>query len=247
MTIDGPRALGAPAMSRHDILCISSIDWDFIWQGHQEIMSTLAADGHRVLFIENTGVRAPTVGDLPRIRKRFTNWWRATKGFREERPNLFVYSPLLLPFPYSRFARWANLFFIRRALRRWMEVTGFRRPLVWTFLPTPLALDLIGTFDRQLTIYYCIDDFVSSSPGARRIVDSERRLFKEADLVFVTSEQLRVKAVEAPIWQRCGGPSSDTWVVCINGSISLCWWQSRNDCPTSISCSSGPSRRMCRR
>jgi hypothetical protein len=26
-----------------DIICISSIDWDFIWQGHQEIMSTLAA------------------------------------------------------------------------------------------------------------------------------------------------------------------------------------------------------------
>ena len=184
-------------MNRHDVLCISSIDWDFIWQGHQEIMATLAADGHRVLFIENTGVRAPTVSDLPRIRKRLTNWWRATKGFREERPNLFVYSPLLLPFPYSRLARWANLFFIRRALGRWMEVTGFRRPIVWTFLPTPLALELIGSVDRQLTIYYCIDDFVSSSPGARKIASSENRLFKEADLVFVTSEQLRVKAVAA--------------------------------------------------
>ena len=47
--------------SRHDILCISSIDWDHIWQGHQEIMSTLAADGHRVLFVENTGVLSPAV------------------------------------------------------------------------------------------------------------------------------------------------------------------------------------------
>src|SRR6266851_3871469 len=27
-----------------DVICISSIDWDFIWQGHQEIMSRLAAD-----------------------------------------------------------------------------------------------------------------------------------------------------------------------------------------------------------
>ena len=184
-------------MNRHDVLCISSIDWDFIWQGHQEIMATLAADGHRVLFIENTGVRAPTVSDLPRIRKRLSSWWRATKGFREERQNLFVYSPLLLPFPYSRLARWTNLFFIRRALRRWMDVTGFRRPVVWTFLPTPLALELINGLDSQLTVYYCIDDFVSSSTGARKIVASEQRLFKEADLVFVTSEQLRIKAVEA--------------------------------------------------
>ena len=32
-----------------DIICLSSIDWDFIWQGHQEIMSTLAKEGNRVL------------------------------------------------------------------------------------------------------------------------------------------------------------------------------------------------------
>ena len=127
-----------------DILCISSIDWDFIWQGHQEIMSTLAAEGHRVLFVENTGVRAPRVRDLPRVRQRIRNWWRGTKGFREERPNLFVYSPLLLPLPYSRLARWINRFLLLRALRRWMRATGFYRPIVWTFLPTPLALDLIA-------------------------------------------------------------------------------------------------------
>ena len=71
------------AMERKpDIVCISSIDWDFIWQGHQEIMSRLAADGHRVLFIENTGVRAPNMRDLPRVRQRVRNWWRGTKGFR---------------------------------------------------------------------------------------------------------------------------------------------------------------------
>ena len=83
-----------------DILCVSSIDWDFIWQGHQEIMSRMAAEGHRVLFVENTGVRAPKVRDLPRVRQRIRNWWRGTKGFRQERPNLFIYSPLLLPLPY---------------------------------------------------------------------------------------------------------------------------------------------------
>jgi uncharacterized SAM-binding protein YcdF (DUF218 family)/glycosyltransferase involved in cell wall biosynthesis len=181
---------------RPDILCISSIDWDFIWQGHQEIMSTLAAEGHRVLFLENTGVRAPKVRDLPRVRQRIRNWWRGTKGFREERPNLFVYSPLVFPFPYSRFARWANRFLLMRSLRRWMRATGFHRPIAWTFLPTPLALDLLRDLDPQLTIYYCIDDLASSSLAARRIVPSEQRLFKEADLVFVTSEALRKRAAQ---------------------------------------------------
>jgi uncharacterized SAM-binding protein YcdF (DUF218 family)/glycosyltransferase involved in cell wall biosynthesis len=159
-------------------------------------MSAMAARGHRVLFIENTGVRAPQLRDLPRVTHRIRNWWRGTKGFREERPNLFVYSPIVLPLPYSRPARWINRFVVMGAVKRWMRATGFYRPIVWTFLPTPLALDLIRAFDPQLTIYYCIDDLASSSPGARRIVTSERQLFRQADLVFVTSERLRQRAAE---------------------------------------------------
>jgi uncharacterized SAM-binding protein YcdF (DUF218 family) len=181
---------------RPDVLCISSIDWDFIWQGHQEIMSRLAADGYRVLFVENTGVRAPNMRDLPRVRQRVRNWWRGTKGFRQERPNLFIYSPLLLPWPYFRPSRWINRLVLMRALRRWMGATGFFQPIAWTFLPTPLAADLLKALDPQLTIYYCIDDFASSSAGAKRIVASEERLFKEADLVFVTSERLRQRAAK---------------------------------------------------
>jgi uncharacterized SAM-binding protein YcdF (DUF218 family)/glycosyltransferase involved in cell wall biosynthesis len=176
---------------RHDIICISSIDWDFIWQGHQEIMATLAAQGHRVLFLENTGVRAPKVRDLPRLRQRIRNWWRGTKGFREEQPNLYVYSPIVLPFPYSRIAQLINRWLLLRPLRRWMRAIQFERPLIWTFLPTPLALDLIHDIDPPLTVYYCVDDLSSSSPGAKRIIPSEQRLLREADLVFVTSERLR--------------------------------------------------------
>jgi uncharacterized SAM-binding protein YcdF (DUF218 family)/glycosyltransferase involved in cell wall biosynthesis len=179
---------------RPDILCISSIDWDFIWQGHQEIMTRLAADGHRVLFIENTGVRAPNLRDLPRVRQRVRNFWRGTKGFREERPNIFIYSPLLLPWPYFAPSRWINRFVLLRALKRWMRATGFHQPIAWTFLPTPLARDLLAAVDPQATIYYCIDDFASSSAGAKRIVASEDGLLQDADLVFVTSERLRARA-----------------------------------------------------
>lgn len=181
-------------LTRKQILCVSSIDWDFIWQGHQEIMATLAAKGNQVLFIENTGVRRPTLRDLSRLRRRLRNWWRGTQGFRQERENLFVYSPLILPFPYSRVAGWINRVFLLRALRRWMRAIGFHRPLVLTFLPTPLVRDLIRQLDPELTIYYCIDDLASSSPPARRISTSEAEIFRDADLVFVTSEKLRERA-----------------------------------------------------
>ncbi len=179
-----------------DIICISSIDWDFIWQGHQQIMSSLADSGNRVLFIENTGVRAPTLRDLPRLRKRIRNWIRGTKGFREEKKGLFVYSPVLLPFPYSRIAQWINRSFLLRAIHRWMRAMEFHRPIVWTFLPTPLACQIIRALQGRLTIYYCIDDLASSSSAAHRIRRTEDHLFRTADCVFVTSAKLQKRALQ---------------------------------------------------
>ena len=183
-----------PLLPGYDVLCFSSIDWQFIWQGHQEIMSALAASGNRVLFIENTGVRAPTLRDMPRLRARVSNWWRGTKGFRQVGDNLFVYSPLVLPFPYSWVARVINRTLLLRALTRWMRATGFARPVVWTFLPTPLVRDLVREIAPGLTVYYCIDNLPLSSHAARRVARSEEALFREADLVFVTSEKLRQRA-----------------------------------------------------
>jgi uncharacterized SAM-binding protein YcdF (DUF218 family)/glycosyltransferase involved in cell wall biosynthesis len=183
-------------VTQHDVICISSIDWDFIWQGHQEIMTRLAASGHRVLFIENTGVRPPRFSDLPRVMSRLRNWRRGTKGFREERPNLFIHSPIVVPLPYSRIAQWLNKQILMRGINRWMRAVGVTRPVVWTFLPTPLARAVIADIDPALTIYYCIDDLASSSPEAGKIVKSEQALFKSADLVFVTSERLRARAAQ---------------------------------------------------
>ncbi len=159
-------------------------------------MSRLAAGGHRVLFVENTGVRPLRWSDLPRLQQRLRNWRRGTKGFREERPNLFVQSPLVLPFPYSRLARRINRWMLTRSIARWMRAVGAAKPVVWTFLPTPLARDVIASLDPALTIYYCIDDLASSSPEARKIASSEQALFRSADLVFTTSEKLRARAAQ---------------------------------------------------
>ncbi len=178
----------------YDVICFSSIDWDFLWQMNQEVMSTLAAQGNQVLFVENTGVRNPELRDLPRIRHRFRNWKRSLRGFRKERENLYVFSPLVLPFPYSRLARLVNRWLLLSALRRWMRVANVHRPVCWTFLPTPLTLDVIKRLPCRALVYYCIDSFADSTPAAQRIVPSEQELFRRADLVFVTSRPLYQQA-----------------------------------------------------
>ncbi len=180
-------------LNNQNIICISSIDWEFIWQGHQEIMSTFAKNGNRVLFIENTGVRSPVFKDMPRIRRRIINWLKSTKGFRREANNLYIYSPIILPLPYSRIARWFNKRLLIPALWRWMKAAEFHDPIIWTFLPTGTALDIINNIDRKLLIYYCIADFYELAGKSKKIQKIENELIKKCDLIFAQGETLAQK------------------------------------------------------
>ncbi len=183
-------------LSGKDIICFSSIDWDFNWQGHQEIMSALARNGNRVLFVENTGIRLPKISDLPRIKKRIYNWWNSFRGFREIEKNLFVYSPLTIPFHYSKLIRWINTFFVSSELKKWILSMNFNNSLVWTFLPTPLTVSIINNLNAELVIYYCIADFEELSPRPKLVNNSEQELLEITDVVFVQCEEFRKRCYD---------------------------------------------------
>ena len=177
------------------IVCLSSIDWPFNRQNPQEASLAFAERGNRVFFIENTGVRNVSLRDGGRLWSRLLQWCRARGRVRSVAPGIDVLSPVLLPFPYSRMAVHLNARILLRSLRTWLgESSG--PVVVLTFLPTPLAHEAIAALDPALVIYYCIDRFTESSPGARRVVHSERKLLAEADLVLVTSDVLCQMAAE---------------------------------------------------
>ena len=181
-------------LKNENIICISSIDWDFIWQGHQEIMSTFARNGNRVLFIENTGIRSPNLNDMMRIKKRVVNWFKSTKGFRKEAENIFIFSPVVLPFPYSKLASWINKRLLIEPLKRWIKATSFRDPIIWTFLPTSLALDIINEiYDKKLLVYYNIADFNALTDKPKKLKMSEEALIKKCDVVFAQGKAIADK------------------------------------------------------
>jgi len=180
-------------LKNKNIICISSIDWDFIWQGHQEIMSTFAKEGNQVLFIENTGVRAPHLKDLPRIKKRIKAWLKGTMGFRNEAPNLYVYSPIIMPFPYSRIARWFNRRLLIRSIKNWAKIMDFYNPIIWTFLPTGTALDIINNLEHKLLVYYCIADFNELADNPKKVNKTEEELIRKCDLIFAQGKVLEEK------------------------------------------------------
>ena len=173
------------------IVCIANIDWSFNWQVVQEVASAFAAAGNRVLFVENTGVRRPALKDLPRLRARLRNWRRSRTGGVARDRGVDIYSPLLLPLPYSRVACRLNAAAMLRSIRRWIGADRDKPLIVITFLPTPLARTVIDALEPALVVYYAVDCLSESSPAARPLREHEEALFREADVVFTTSDALR--------------------------------------------------------
>jgi glycosyltransferase involved in cell wall biosynthesis len=176
------------------IICLSSIDWAFNWQLPQEVASAFAASGNRVLYVENTGVRRPSIRDAARLRDRIKNWWRAPGGVNVTAQGPEILSPLLLPFPYSRGAVAINERILVRSVRAWIGRDGRRPLIVVTFLPTPLARAVIHRLDPDLAVYYCADRLAETSAQAGKLRKSEPQLLAEAGLVLTTSHGLQKSA-----------------------------------------------------
>jgi len=181
-------------ISGRDIICISSIEWDFLWQGHQEITSRLAQAGNRVLYIENTGVRSPGIRDAKRISWRFKNWLRSLKshGLREVAPNIYVCSPLVLPPFGTRWRRAINRRLLLPLIVRSARLLKMKNPVLWTYLPTDTSLDLVHMLRGPTTclVYYCVDNFALLTPKVHALRESEREMLRISDVVFTTCPDL---------------------------------------------------------
>ena len=116
----------------HDILCISSIDWSEHWQIHHELMTRLAAARQpRAVHRKHRRAARRASPTFRRVRRRVGEL--VAQHARVSATNARTcscYSPLFLPFPYSRVAGWINRVLLFRGLRRWMQATGFTRPIV---------------------------------------------------------------------------------------------------------------------
>ncbi len=172
------------------IVCLSQIDWDFLWQRTQEIMSQFAKMGYPVLFVENTGVRVPNIKDVPRVWYRLKKAVRSLQGtnFADSHSNIRVFSPMALPFPYSWSARKLNSALIHREIDRFSRETGvpIKRILLWSYMTTPLAVDLAESLPWAGVVVDLVSD-PCKVPGAERIVPYHRKMLQKADVIFCAS------------------------------------------------------------
>lgn len=175
-------------IKNRDIICFSSLDWDDNPTSKKHIMVELAMY-NRVIYIETTGTRNATLRDLPRIAKRFIAWAGGHRKIDRGKKNLYVYSPLSIPFYDSAIIRRINKVILNFAFRKLVKNFALKDIIAWAY--TPNAVEYIDCIRPSTIVYHCVDKWSTYEAGKRtEFLQMEKRLFAIADIVFVTSELL---------------------------------------------------------
>src|SRR5690348_11155646 len=105
------------------------------------MMIELSKD-NRVLWLNSIGTHAPRLSsgrDLKKVMAKLRGFFR---GATRERESLWVYTPVVLPFPHSRLAKLLNRYVLRLSLAGLRRKLGMEEFQLWTFLPN--AVDYVG-------------------------------------------------------------------------------------------------------
>ncbi len=176
-------------VKRKDIVLLSTADWDNpFWTNKQHVASELARRGHRVFYIESLGLRRPSASaaDLKRILRRLR---RAVAAPRAVRGNLWVWSPVVLPFQRYGVVRAFNRFLLAATLKFHLKRLGLRRDILWTYNPLTTRLVPLTSFGQ--VVYHCVDE-IKAQPGmpAEVLEPAEHELVEKSDIVFTTAPKL---------------------------------------------------------
>jgi len=144
---------------------------------------------NRILWVNSIGMRRPSASrsDLSRLASKLS---RGLAGCREVERNIHVLDPLVIPLPGVGVVDRFNAMLLAAVLKRQCRRLGFRRPVLWSFLPT--VGRLLEPFNGSLSLYHCVDEYAAfSGVSASSLRAMERDLVARADLVITSSEQLR--------------------------------------------------------
>ena len=173
------------------IVCFSAVDWRFLKQRPHHLMTALAGLGMKVLFIDNTAVRSPHLGDIDRIGKRFKNafkykWQKQTYA---EIPDLDVFAPLVIPLPFNKAAIWYNKGVLQRHINSFLKRYHLNSEdvILWTYLATPAIIEIAGAMPWCCVVYDVVSDPKEIEP---RLEPFELDLLQRADCVLFASSTL---------------------------------------------------------
>ncbi len=154
-----------------EIVCISHLRWDFVWQRPQHLLSRLARQ-HRVFFVEEPLARSDETA--PRLQTRPA----------EGSSNMTVVQ-LIWPVDAERWIGHGESGVqevYQELLGEYLQTQGVEKPILWMY--TPMALDFVKALPHSLLVYDVMDQLSAFKGAPPDLLAREETLLKEADLVF---------------------------------------------------------------
>jgi glycosyltransferase involved in cell wall biosynthesis len=152
----------------YDILCLSHLRWDFVYQRPQHLLSRFAKQ-QRVFFFEE-----PIFSDEP-----------SRLDISEREDGLKVVVPRIS----NQDRDGGNVNEIqRRMLGELMEKENIGDFVLWFY--TPMALDFAADLKPKATVFDCMDELSAFKFAPPELIDNERELMKRADVVFTGGQSL---------------------------------------------------------
>jgi len=169
-----------------NIVCFAS-GWDYHPTSKHHVMRQLAERNH-VIWVNWHVSRRPKMqwADLRAIGSKVE---QIRKGARRVSDATTVITPCQIPMPGSSLARRLNTFTVQRAINKMLRTLPERPVQLWSFAPD--IADLVGRFDEELVVYYCVDAFGEFPGYDRELIERrERQLLSKSDVVVTTSAPL---------------------------------------------------------
>jgi UDP-galactopyranose mutase len=161
-----------PSLTAHsynpDLVCLSHLRWDFVYQRPQHLLSRFAKE-RRVFFVEE-----PIFAEGP-MRLDVT----------ERDCGVTVVVPRL---PQELAGEEALESVQREMINRLFADYNIKAPILWYY--TPMAVRWTKHLRAIATVYDCMDELSAFKGAPRALKERERELFERADLVFTGGQSL---------------------------------------------------------
>jgi glycosyltransferase involved in cell wall biosynthesis len=183
-----------------DLICVSHLWWDWVWQRPQQLLSRLARDW-RVLWVDEPRLQIGPPGDhfaiidvAPNIRVARLVGGGDPPTFRR-RLNEALEHTSARAFHVSENITKAGLGFtssLQERLEREVSVAvaSWRRNPLVLWLYTPAALPFLDLLRPDLVVYDVMDELSAFKFAPPAVVEQERVLLTRADLVFAGGPSL---------------------------------------------------------
>ncbi len=143
-----------------------------------------------VLWVESSGMRAPSVARAGDLRRVVAKLKRMTGGVRQPLPHLSVLSPPSVPLPTMPMARSLNARLYANSITNTLAGLGHREPpVLWVYTPT--VARYLPRLRHSGLVYHCVDRWWAFEDyDADEMRACHEILCREADHVFASAKAL---------------------------------------------------------